>query len=58
VRNEERAGRPVPADWTWIVPPMSGGATPVFHRYYDEMDLRPAFYLDPDAATLSRGCPV
>jgi nitric-oxide synthase, bacterial len=57
LRNEERAGRPVPADWTWIVPPMSGGATPVFHRYYDEMDLRPAFYLDPDAAALSRGCP-
>src|SRR5690349_9715902 len=57
LRNEERAGRPVPADWTWIVPPMSGGVTPVFHRYYDEMDLRPAFYLDPDAAALSRGCP-
>ena len=56
VRNEERAGRPVPADWTWIVPPLSGGATPVFHRYYDEMDLRPAFYLDADAAALSRGC--
>lgn len=50
LRNEERAGRPVPADWTWIVPPMSGGLTPVFHRYYREMDLRPAFY-PPD------GCP-
>jgi nitric-oxide synthase len=55
LRNEERAGRPVPADWTWIVPPISGGATPVFHRYYDELDLRPAFYLDPDAAALSSG---
>jgi nitric-oxide synthase, bacterial len=55
LRNEERAGRPVPADWTWIVPPISSGATPVFHRYYDEMDLRPAFYLDPEAAALSRG---
>ena len=53
--NEERAGRPVPADWTWIVPPISGGATPVFHRYYDELDLRPAFYLDPEAAALSSG---
>ncbi|WP_250027453.1 nitric oxide synthase oxygenase [Paractinoplanes maris] len=57
--NEERAGRRVPADWTWIVPPMSGGITPVFHRYYDEMDLRPAFYLDQEAALLAReGCPV
>ncbi|GAB7050362.1 nitric oxide synthase oxygenase [Catenuloplanes indicus] len=49
LRNEERAGRPVPADWSWIVPPISGSATPVFHRYYHEADLRPAFYLDADA---------
>ncbi|GAA2705712.1 nitric oxide synthase oxygenase [Actinoplanes palleronii] len=59
--NEEKAGRPVPADWSWIVPPMSGGITPVFHRYYQELDLRPAFYLDEDAASLARegmrGCP-
>ena len=59
--NEEKAGRPVPADWSWIVPPMSGGLTPVFHRYYPELDLRPAFYLDDDAAALARdgtrGCP-
>ncbi len=61
IRNEEKAGRPVPADWTWIVPPMSGGLTPVFHRYYAELDLRPAFYLDDDAVRLARegthGCP-
>jgi nitric-oxide synthase len=57
LRNEAKAGRPVPADWSWIVPPMSGGLTPVFHRYYAEMDLRPAFYLDDDAAALARGCP-
>jgi nitric-oxide synthase len=55
--NESRAGRPVPADWSWIVPPMSGGITPVFHRYYDELDLRPAFYLDEEAARLAQGCP-
>jgi nitric-oxide synthase len=55
---EARAGRPVPADWSWIVPPMSGGITPVFHRYYEELDLRPAFYLDDEAAEVARtGCP-
>ncbi|MEV6492877.1 nitric oxide synthase oxygenase [Actinoplanes sp. NPDC051633] len=54
LRNEEKAGRPVPADWTWIVPPMSGGLTPVFHRYYDELDLRPAFYLDEEAIRVAR----
>jgi nitric-oxide synthase len=45
----------VPADWTWIVPPISGGLSPLFHRYYEEMDLRPAFYLDAEAAALASG---
>ena len=31
-------GRRCPADWSWIVPPMSGSQTPVFHRYYDDPD--------------------
>jgi nitric-oxide synthase len=45
VSREQEAGRRCPTDWSWIVPPMSGGLTPVFHRYYDdpEPDLRPAF---------------
>jgi nitric-oxide synthase, bacterial len=45
VEREERHGRPVPTDWSWIVPPLSGGATAVFHRYYapEDPDLRPAF---------------
>ncbi|HKT03806.1 MAG TPA: nitric oxide synthase oxygenase [Rugosimonospora sp.] len=51
--REAQAQRTVPADWTWIVPPMSGSLTPVFHRYYNEADLRPNFYLDPDAQELA-----
>ncbi|MFF5636077.1 nitric oxide synthase oxygenase [Streptomyces sp. NPDC012825] len=45
IDREARHGRPTPADWSWIVPPVSGSATPVFHRYYDPVDdsLRPAF---------------
>ncbi|MGF1428418.1 nitric oxide synthase oxygenase [Kitasatospora sp. LaBMicrA B282] len=45
VAQEQRLGRSTPADWSWIVPPISGGATPVFHRYYDPVDprTRPAF---------------
>lgn len=54
IASEERAGREVPADWSWIVPPMSGAATGVFHRYYYEADQRPAFYLDSDARELGR----
>ena len=47
VAREEKAGRRCPTDWSWIVPPVSGGLTPVYHRYYDEPDpeLRPAFIL-------------
>jgi nitric-oxide synthase len=49
LRKEEDAGRKCPADWSWIVPPMSGALTPVFHRYYDTERLRPEFVLDEDA---------
>ncbi|MGK9464963.1 nitric oxide synthase oxygenase (plasmid) [Streptomyces sp. G6] len=56
--KEEKQGRTVPADWSWIVPPVSGGITPVFHRYYDEADQRPNFYLDDDAKARGKGrCP-
>jgi len=54
IETEERQGRVVPADWTWIVPPMSGGITPVFRRYYAEIDLRPNFYNDPTARGIGR----
>jgi nitric-oxide synthase len=54
VEREDRAGRRTPADWSWIVPPLSGAATPVFHRYYHEADQRPNFYLDPVARDLGR----
>lgn len=54
LRREEKAGRTVPADWSWIVPPVSGGVTPVFHRYYDDHESSPAF-LPPPA--IGR-CPV
>jgi nitric-oxide synthase len=54
VAKEERNGRQTPADWTWIVPPMSGAATPVFHRYFHEADQKPNFYLDPVARDLGR----
>ncbi|NYI06961.1 nitric oxide synthase oxygenase [Allostreptomyces psammosilenae] len=55
LRKEEAAGRVCPADWSWIVPPVSGGLTPVYHRYYDQADLRPAFFLDPEARMRGAG---
>ncbi|MEV5967613.1 nitric oxide synthase oxygenase [Kribbella sp. NPDC051952] len=53
LEREERAGRRCPADWTWIVPPLSGSQTPVFHRYYTAEDQLPNFVADPE--TIHRG---
>lgn len=37
-----------PADWVWIVPPMSGSITPVFHQEMALYYLKPSFdYQDP-----------
>ena len=47
ISREQRLGRQVPADWSWIVPPLSGGATAVFHRYYDDVDLLPNYLRKP-----------
>ncbi|MGQ0573755.1 MAG: nitric oxide synthase oxygenase [Pseudonocardia sp.] len=57
LRREETAGRRCRADWSWIVPPVSGGLTGVYHRYYDEPDpdARPAFLAPGGPAA---GCPL
>jgi nitric-oxide synthase len=49
LEREAKAGRRCPADWTWIVPPISGALTGVFHRYYETPDTRtrPAFLRRP-----------
>lgn len=37
-----------PADWVWIVPPMSSSITPVFHQEMAAYYLKPSFeYQDP-----------
>lgn len=48
IRHEElekQAGRTVPAHWVWIVPPISGSASPIFHiPYYQNTILKPNFF--------------
>lgn len=41
--EEKRRGRAVPGDWSWLVPPVSGSASPVFHRSYDPRPRLPDF---------------
>lgn len=42
--TEEKAGRKVQADWSWIVPPMSGSGTPVFHHAWSNEVISPGFF--------------
>jgi nitric-oxide synthase, bacterial len=44
---EAKKGRPTYADWSWIVPPVSGSTTPVYHRLYEKVELKPNFYPQP-----------
>ncbi len=43
-QREEQAGRCLYADWGWIVPPISGSVTPVFHQPYQDRQLTPNFF--------------
>ncbi|MFI8103336.1 nitric oxide synthase oxygenase [Streptomyces sp. NPDC101118] len=53
--REEQKGRTVGADWSWIVPPISGSATPVFHRTYDTTESSPAYVQNPGAQARAQG---
>jgi nitric-oxide synthase, bacterial len=45
---EERAGRTVPAHWVWLVPPISGSTSPIFHvTHYKNTMLKPNFFYQP-----------
>jgi nitric-oxide synthase len=44
-RKEQEAGRILPAEWSWMVPPISASTTPVFHHpYFPDVTLRPNFF--------------
>ncbi len=47
IEREQAVGRETPADWAWIVPPISASTTPTYHRVYQDLDLRPNFYRQP-----------
>lgn len=60
-KREQQAGRFVPADWGWIVPPISGSATSVFHTPYEDTLLKPNLFYQPapwQEAPQSSKCPV
>ncbi|XP_078083118.1 nitric oxide synthase 1 [Mustelus asterias] len=48
MENEHRCRGGCPADWVWIVPPMSGSITPVFHQEMLNYHLSPSFEYQTD----------
>ncbi|MCP4847028.1 MAG: nitric oxide synthase oxygenase [Verrucomicrobiaceae bacterium] len=54
-KNEETSGRTPSADWSWIVPPVSGSATPVFHRSYQMEPEFPNYLLQQAPWKTQRG---
>ncbi|KAK3576127.1 hypothetical protein CHS0354_043096 [Potamilus streckersoni] len=43
LENEQRLRGGCPADWVWIVPPMSGSLLPVFHQEMLLYKLKPSY---------------
>ncbi|XP_033848982.3 nitric oxide synthase 3-like isoform X2 [Acipenser ruthenus] len=48
MENEYRTRGGCPADWVWIVPPISGSITPVFHQEMLNYFISPSFSYQPD----------
>ncbi|XP_070568864.1 nitric oxide synthase 1-like [Ptychodera flava] len=48
MENEQRLRGGCPADWVWIVPPMSGSITPVFHQEMLFYKLKPSYEYQDD----------
>lgn len=49
LQNEEKEGRSVNADWSWIVPPISGSSMKVFHHNYTNEVLSPNYFYNQSA---------
>lgn len=43
MKMEQKNNRRVTAEWSWIVPPLSGSALEVFHQEYEDIFLTPNF---------------
>jgi nitric-oxide synthase, bacterial len=49
MKREGQCGRVVKGDWSWLVPPVSGSTSPVFHTSLDpRSELPNFFYQDSD----------
>uniref|UniRef100_A0A670Z6M0 Nitric oxide synthase, inducible n=1 Tax=Pseudonaja textilis TaxID=8673 RepID=A0A670Z6M0_PSETE len=49
MQNEYRIRGGCPADWVWLVPPISGSITPLFHQEMLNYIISPFYYYQVDA---------
>ncbi|KAJ6666693.1 hypothetical protein lerEdw1_020417 [Lerista edwardsae] len=49
LENEQRVRGGCPGDWVWLVPPISGSLTPIFHQELVNYQLSPCFRYQPPA---------
>lgn len=56
-KNEASCGRDVTGEWSWLVPPMSGATTHMFHKDYDPEIKRPNFFPKSTQTAPVTGCP-
>ncbi|XP_060115369.1 nitric oxide synthase, inducible [Heteronotia binoei] len=49
MQNEYQTRGGCPADWVWLVPPISGSVTPVFHQEMLNYVLSPFYYYQVEA---------
>ncbi|MBC9032931.1 nitric oxide synthase oxygenase [Sphingomonas sp. JC676] len=45
VKREQREGRTVSGDWSWIVPPQASSGCPVFHLGMENLNAVPNFFV-------------
>ncbi|MNN30241.1 Nitric oxide synthase oxygenase [compost metagenome] len=43
-QREEKLGRKVTGDWTWLIPPVSPATTHIWHKQYENTKMLPNFY--------------
>jgi nitric-oxide synthase len=58
VDDEERAGREVHSDWTWVNSHLAPSQTETFFRYFDPTEHDPNLHLDPATKARALGCPA
>ncbi|MGG4147030.1 nitric oxide synthase oxygenase [Paenibacillus algorifonticola] len=50
-KQEKQQGRAVTGRWSWLIPPMSPATTAVWHRSYEDTELKPAYLYQEKAYT-------